>query len=1141
MLINRQLTGRPGRRSRRPLIAAGLGVAGLVLASAAPAAASVPRGYAADRADLAATSYYAYAGGQATSPAACPKTTTVTGECTLTQALALVPAGSSVLLETSGNAGTYFGDFTVATSGTAAASPVTIQPGTGVTGPVLDGDFSGAVKCPTSSCKSAVLTVAAGVFATVKAVTITDGNDTAGDNGGGVDDDGTLTLSGATVSHTQAADGGGAFVGSGASLKVTGSTFSSDTARSYGGGIDNGDPGTGTLTVSGSTFSGDTATYHGGAILNGGGAGTGTATVTTSTFSNDTAQHGGGIDNGDGGTGTLTVSDSTFAGDSGTLRGGAIENANGAAGTVTVSESTFSADTSPHGAALDSGATKGTASATVLNATIDGSLGGPAIDQAAGPVQVAGTIVADSVGANCAGAITDAGYNLEDDTAASCGFSSRQNDLVGVSPDLTPLASNGGPTQTMAPAPTSPVLAQLPNPATAYLNAATTTRRLCPATDQAADPATDEAYGCAIGAVSPASDVPVVTSLGSLFGPSAGGNTVTITGGNFAAGATVSFGTAAATNVTVVSATQITATAPAYAGLDDRGPVAVSVSNPGGASSPARVGDLYDYYSADWSAYMTGPLHTSYNPGATAINNGTIARLSPLWQWNPPASPNTGTLADFASPIVANGVIYVGLADGEFYAVSEATQQVLWSQFLGFYTSTTCGGTEGIVSTATVADDPSTGQPTVYVNAPNGYLYAMNAATGDVVWRSVVGIPSTTQNDYYAWGSPAVANGKVYVGVSSRCSTPDVPGGAIGFDQISGDQIGRWFDQPGDITGGSVWSSLAVLPDGNVAIATGNGNNAKPQVPYAESVAILNGSNLDFVDGWSLPAAQAIYDSDFGSSPTVFTAYPAGVATTMVGACDKNGYYYAFRSTDLHDGYLWRTMIGAPAGDAPAGGGECDSSAIWNGHQLLIGGDGTTIGGTAYQGSVQALNPTTGAFVWQTGLPGNVIGTPTEDGGGIIAAPIYQSASGNTGVYLLSASTGAILDFIPTSAGGVFAQPVWDGSDLLVGALDSTVPLTAYAITKAGQTTPITVGNGTVQPGSTDTITITATGGLASPANVIVSGGSVEVTGVTINSPTSATVTVVVSGTAAAGALNVTLTEPNTLKSWACTSCLTVG
>ena len=59
--------------------------------------------------------------------------------------------------------------------------------------------------------------------------------------------------------------------------------------------------------------------------------------------------------------------------------------------------------------------------------------------------------------------------------------------------------------------------------------------------------------------------VPTISNVSPNTGPAAGGTAVTITGTNFAAGATVTFGGTAATNVVVVSGTQITVTTPAHA------------------------------------------------------------------------------------------------------------------------------------------------------------------------------------------------------------------------------------------------------------------------------------------------------------------------------------------------------------------------------------------------------------------------------------------------------------------------------------------------------------------------------------------------------------------------------------------------
>ncbi len=79
---------------------------------------------------------------------------------------------------------------------------------------------------------------------------------------------------------------------------------------------------------------------------------------------------------------------------------------------------------------------------------------------------------------------------------------------------------------------------------------------------------------------------PTVTSVSPNNGPVAGGTAVTITGTNFAAGATVTFGSAAATNVVVVNSTTITAKTPA----GSAGAVTVTVTNSGGQAGTWRMG-----------------------------------------------------------------------------------------------------------------------------------------------------------------------------------------------------------------------------------------------------------------------------------------------------------------------------------------------------------------------------------------------------------------------------------------------------------------------------------------------------------------------------------------------------------------------
>jgi hypothetical protein len=156
-----------------------------------------------------------------------------------------------------------------------------------------------------------------------------------GGEGGGILNQGTLTLSGCTVSNCTAPSGGGIYnLGT---LTLSGCTISNNKANE-GGGIYN--TAGATLTISQSTLSGDSAAGLGGAIYNSGNAGVhsgGIATISDCTLSGDSATSGGGIYN----AGKATISGCTLSGDSASPHGGGIYNA----GALTVLDSIFSGNT----------------------------------------------------------------------------------------------------------------------------------------------------------------------------------------------------------------------------------------------------------------------------------------------------------------------------------------------------------------------------------------------------------------------------------------------------------------------------------------------------------------------------------------------------------------------------------------------------------------------------------------------------------------------------------------------------------------------------------------------------------------------------------------------------------------------------
>jgi hypothetical protein len=108
---------------------------------------------------------------------------------------------------------------------------------------------------------------------------------------------------------------------------------------------------------------------------------------------------------------------------------------------------------------------------------------------------------------------------------------------------------------------------------------------------------------------------PTLTSVSPTSGPAAGGTTITLTGTNFVSGATVRVGGTAATNVTFVSATQLTARTPAgTAGARD-----VQVTNPDGQSATRTGGFTYG---------ASAPTLTSVSPTSGPTAGGTIITLT---------------------------------------------------------------------------------------------------------------------------------------------------------------------------------------------------------------------------------------------------------------------------------------------------------------------------------------------------------------------------------------------------------------------------------------------------------------------------------------------------------------------------------
>jgi fibronectin-binding autotransporter adhesin len=295
--------------------------------------------------------------------------------------------------------------------------------------------------------------LAAGVTATFTGLTISKGS---ASTGGAILNQGTsLTVINDVFSGNAAVYYGGAIYNSGGTLVVSNSTFTNNTAPyGLGGAIDN----DGTAIISNSTFTGGSA-YEGGAIDNKGGS----LSITNSDLESNTGTLGGAIFN----NATATITDSTIANDSTSFDGGGIANDLG--GTMTIVNSTIAFNHSGQtGGGINQvgGGNNESGSLTVINSTIAyntinaGGAGG-GIDASSGTTTLYNTIVA----LNTAGITTTATPNdISGTVSLSSAFNligtggaggllngTNSNQVAVTSPGLaTALASNGGPTPTIA-------------------------------------------------------------------------------------------------------------------------------------------------------------------------------------------------------------------------------------------------------------------------------------------------------------------------------------------------------------------------------------------------------------------------------------------------------------------------------------------------------------------------------------------------------------------------------------------------------------------------------------------------------------------------------------------------------------------
>src|SRR5438874_342078 len=362
----------------------------------------------------------------------------------------------------------------------------------------------------------------------------------------------------------------------------------------------------------------------------------------------------------------------------------------------------------------------------------------------------------------------------------------------------------------------------------------------------------------------------------------------------------------------------------------------------------------------DWPMYGRDLKHSFTNPGSL-INAGNVGLLAPAWDFT------TGDAVS-ASPAVVDGVVYVGSWDGFFYALDAASGTLMWSFQV---------------------DCQSTVQP-IPAQCPGGPSAPQDRAQTDG------GLITS---------SAAVVDGKPVRG-------------------------------PGQNRGcGGVWSSAAVDERKRlVFFGTADcGFDAPP--PYHEAMLALRAGSLKV--SWAFRPRQGdICDFDFGASPNILDVG----ANQWVGEGGKDGTYYVLKRVTPNRGgeLVWRAnvvfggfsggFIGSTAFDGQRVYGGTAFGELGNPNGVCNPSDPRDT--VLQQPTMHAFDPAARTVAWEES------GAPALGASSVANGVVFVGTPAPPSLRAFDVQSGTLLRQIPL-AGAVNSSAALVGDSLFVGSGDS--------------------------------------------------------------------------------------------------------
>ena len=324
-----------------------------------------------------------------------------------------------------------------------------------------------------------------------------------------------------------------------------------------------------------------------------------------------------------------------------------------------------------------------------------------------------------------------------------------------------------------------------------------------------------------------------------------------------------------------------------------------------------------------WNGWSPALDNSRYQPAERAgLRAEQVPNLRLQWAYG-----FAGDVTAFAAPSVIDGHVFVGSAGGLVQALSAHSGCVKWT----FQAA-------GPVRAAPLAA-PRDGGRVLLFGDLTGWFYALDAATGELVWKTRIETHDSTR----LTGTAALHEGVVYVPVSSweesRAADPDYAcctfrGSVVAVRVRDGTELWRTYltDAPRELgknarglplygpSGAAVWSTPTVdAARGRLYVTTGD-NYTEPATATSDAVVALELSTgrIAWLEQTTPNDAyngscqrdhrancpfEAGPDFDFGSSAILL---PGG---QRLLAGQKSGIVYALDATKGGE-VLWQTRVG---------------------------------------------------------------------------------------------------------------------------------------------------------------------------------------------------------------------------------------